>query len=544
MATQTVDKLIIDGYDLAAEKTRYRFPDMVGRGVTLNRGTAIVKIRGEMENNRYQAARNAHNARMFLTTHDDNSPVVELGYPTAGSYVSCSEGVYYDCMLGVAQKIFDESHPYLRDAVAALLEHNVLLRREINTDDYIIPAEGVSDLKTPQDLAELLHTATRERWPSREGWKAFFCNSGTEAVEASIKLAMIVKWRKLEEKFGKRNVERLMDQLGIKKNENFEARDKTRDEPVYRDYPMFVVACVGAFHGRTLGALSCTQSKKAHQIGYQKLHYVRHVEYNKDPHALRVLVDPRPLDQILDSEGGVAKVLERGKIPQDLCAAFIAEGFQGEGGYLPGDSAWFHGIGKAAKEFGIMLIADEVQSLGRTGKLYSWEHFDCAPDAIAMAKASFLGIMLARGEYSRYLHNGWHSNTWGGGKIFDMNLAYAHLDALLNHRAAHLNEISSFENEEVKGKYLRQLVEKLKDKHKDLIVGMTGRGLMNALEVKRRSDVIRVGWSRGLKMLGAGLPSGDTSKIRVLHLADATTKEIEDFAKVLEDVCYGVARGE
>ena len=376
------------------------------------------------------------------------------------------------------------------------------------------------------------------------GGRVFLCNSGTEATEAAIKLAMLVKWRKLEEKFGKRNVERLMDQLGLKKNENFENRDKTRDEPVYKDYPMFLVGCVGAFHGRTLGSLNLTQSKKAHQIGYQKLHWFRHVEYNKDPHALRALVDPRPLDSILDSEGGVQKVLERGKIPADLCAGFIAEGFQGEGGYLPGDPAWFHGIGKAAKEFGIMLIADEVQSLGRTGKLYSWEYFDCAPDAIAMAKTSFVGVMLARGEYSRYLHNGWHSNTWGGGKVFDINIAYAGLDALLNYRAPHLSEISHFENEEIKGKYLRQLVERLKEKHKDIIVGMTGRGLMNALEVKKRSDVLRVGWSRGLKMLGAGLPTGDTAKIRVLHLADATTKEIEDFAKVLEDVCYGVMRGE
>src|SRR5579872_3799817 len=68
MATQTLDKLVIDGYDLAAEKTRYRFPDVVGRGVTLNRGTAIVKIRGEMENSRYQAARDAHKKIMLLTT--------------------------------------------------------------------------------------------------------------------------------------------------------------------------------------------------------------------------------------------------------------------------------------------------------------------------------------------------------------------------------------------------------------------------------------------------------------------------------------------
>src|SRR2546423_3092239 len=129
MATQTLDKIVIDGYDLAAEKARYRFADVTGRGATLNRGTATVKIRGDMENSRYQAARGSHNQRMFVTTHDDDSPVVELGYPTAGSYVSCSEGVYYDAMLGCAQKLFDENHPYLRDAIAGLLENGLLLRR-------------------------------------------------------------------------------------------------------------------------------------------------------------------------------------------------------------------------------------------------------------------------------------------------------------------------------------------------------------------------------------------------------------------------------
>ncbi|MBI3723349.1 aminotransferase class III-fold pyridoxal phosphate-dependent enzyme [bacterium] len=543
MPTQTAEKLVIDGYDLAAEKSRYHFPDITGHGVTLNRGTAVVKVRGDMENTRYQQARASHNARMFVTTHDDDSPDLELGYPVAGSYVSCSEGVYYDAMLGCAQKLFDENMPAFRDAVASLLEHGLLLRREINTDDFLLQGENVSDVKTPQDLAELLHTATNERFPAREGWKVFICNSGTESNEAAIKLAMLVKWRKLEEKYGRRNVERLMEQLGIKKNELLESRDKTMAEPVYKDYPMFLVATVGCFHGRTLGALNLTQSKKAHQIGYQKFHYVKHIEYNKDPQALRALIDPRPLDEILDGEGGVARVLERGKIPADLCAAFCAEGFQGEGGYVPGDPAWFHGIGKAAKEFGIMLVADEVQSMGRTGKLYSWEHFDCAPDAIAMAKCAFLGLMVARGEYSRYLHSGWHSNTFGGGKLFDVNVSYATFDALLNQHSPHLGELGHLENEVVKGKYLRSLVEQLAAKHKDIIVSIQGRGVMNSLEVKRRADVCRVGWRRGLKMLGAGV-AGETARIRLLHMADATTKEIEDFAKALEDVCYGVERGE
>jgi 4-aminobutyrate aminotransferase-like enzyme len=542
MSTLALERVTIDGYDLTAERQRYHFQDVKGCGVVLNRGTAKIGIKGDMENTRYQAGREAHNARMFLTTHDDNSPVVELGYPTAGHYVSCSEGVYLDMMLGVAQKLFDDNHPALREQVAVLLERGLLLRREINTDDFLITPEDDEQLRTPQDLAQLLHDAANARFASRDGWKAFFCNSGTEAIEAAIKLAMLVKWRRLEERYGKRNVERLMDQLGIKKNEVLEARDTTRDEAVYRDYPMFLVATAGAFHGRTLGALNLTQSKKSHQVGYQKFHWVKHLEYNKDPAALARLLDPRPLDQILDGEG-VKAVLERGKIPADLCAGFIAEGFQGEGGYIPGDPDWFRGIARAAKEHAIMLIADEVQTFGRTGKLFAWEHVGVQPDAIATAKAAFLGIMIARGEYRRYLHAGWHSNTWGGGKVLDVNIAWATVDALLHHKAQHLDGLSYLENEEIKGKYLRQLVEKVKARHPETIVGIDGRGVMNGLEVRKRDAVIRVAWNRGLKLLGAGLAK-ETAKIRLLCLADVTTKEIEDFARTLDDVCAAVERGE
>jgi hypothetical protein len=67
---------------------------------------------------------------------------------------------------------------------------------------------------------------------------------------------------------------------------------------------------------------------------------------------------------------------------------------------------------------------------------------------------------------------------------------------------------------------------------------------MNGLEVRRRDEVVKTGWHRGIKLLGAGLATGETGVLRLLHLADVTTKEIEDFARALDDVCAAVERGD
>src|SRR5262245_65046573 len=124
-------RLLIDGYDLAAERERYQFEDVSVGGVALNRGRATIDITGDPDAPRLEKEKRAHEAAIFPTTISADSPVVELGWPQAGHYVRSEAGTYFDAYLAVAQKLFDERHPAYRRMVDQLLKNDLLLRREI-----------------------------------------------------------------------------------------------------------------------------------------------------------------------------------------------------------------------------------------------------------------------------------------------------------------------------------------------------------------------------------------------------------------------------
>src|SRR5207249_1343746 len=203
-----------------------------------------------------------------------------------------------------------------------------------------------AEVHTPQALAALLAGLAHEAFPAVPAYKAFFSNSGTEAIEAGLKLAQLVRYRRLVEKHGMQTFDRLMRDLEIPKND------------------------------------------------------------------------------LLDAEGGVKRVLAQGKVPKDLVAAFVAEPFQGEGGYRLADRKAFQDLGAVLSRHGILFMMDEVQTFGRTGAAFCAQHFLKEPDILATAKGAVVGVTLARAELEQYLHPGWHSNTWGGGKIFDNEMAW------------------------------------------------------------------------------------------------------------------------
>ncbi len=534
-SSPTIDRAI-EAYDLQAEKQRYQYEDVTLVGLTINRGTTRIQVNDQTDKPAFEAIRKAHHDVIFTTTHDDGAPVLELGYPNVGSFVGCSAGVYMDCMLGVAQKILCEQHPYYTRSIEAQLKHKLLLRREINTDDYLVCAEGVEGIHTPQELADLLGQMATEAYGGSH--RVFLSNSGAEAVEAAIKLASLATYRKLIAAYGADTFARLCQDLGIGRNTNLDDVDSS-DEPIYRDYPFFMFAYKGAFHGRTHGALSLTQSKKAHQIGYFKSRWVHHLTFNGDPSELANMIDDRPLTEILDSEGGVRAVIEAGRVPRDLAAAVIAEGYQGEGGYVPGNTEYFKAVRKICDEHAIYLVADEVQTFARTGNAFMYQTLGVRPDITTVAKGAAVGATIASAEMEQYLQAGWHSNTWGGGKLFDIQMAYATLDALVNYKEPAFDGLSYWENQRVKGQFLHHQLEQLKVKHPNL-VSFSGHGCMHGIEVTDRDKVCQIGWSHGLKLLGCG-PGGETGMIRLLFLADVTTHEIEEFARVLDEV-LAVAR--
>ena len=104
-----------------------------------------------------------------------------------------------------------------------------------------------------------------------------------------------------------------------------------------------------------------------------------------------------------------------------------------------------------------------------------------------------------------------------------------------------VRKLSYLENEEVKGEMFRARMAELAERHPKVLEGVRGHGVMNALLVRRRDDVVRIGWERGLKLLGCGWPA-DVSAIRVLMLADTLGREVEEFARVFDEVLTKVEK--
>lgn len=519
---------VIDGYDLVAELGRYAFPDVVVEGVRLNRGTARVAVSRDPEDGFAEDARKRHREHLFSTTHDAHGPVLELGYPVAGHFVAARNGVHLDMYLGVAQKLLDENHPNLLAAVERLRDLRLLLRREILTDDFFAARAGIAGVVTTAELAETFAGLAARSFPRSGGYRVFFSNSGTEANEAAIKLAQRVRYSKLVRRYGHGLLRELMGQLRIGELPFF-AGQGAGEEPVYADYPFFLVACDGAFHGRTLGALNLTHSKKNHQLGFSKLRWVRHVPFDGAPDVLEKLLDPRPLDQVVRGSGGVAAVLDRGLLPAELTALFAIEGFQGEGGYRIADAAFLRGVRETCRRHDILYLADEVQSFGRTGALFVHERLGVAPDIITLAKGAWVGATIAPAELEEHLVPGWHSNTWGGGKVFDNAVAYATLKTLTEHRDPVFLGLTYLENERVKGEYVRQCLAGLAEQFPDTLLDFSGLGGLFGVTVERRDALVALAWRRGLKLLGAGTTTAGRGRLRLVFLADCLTREVDAF---------------
>jgi 4-aminobutyrate aminotransferase-like enzyme len=158
-----------------------------------------------------------------------------------------------------------------------------------------------------------------------------------------------------------------------------------------------------------------------------------------------------------------------------------------------------------------------------------------------VAKVAVVGLTAVRADLERYLHHGWHANTWGGGKLSDNALSYATLDEFSHGRSDLFAGLSYAENLETKGHYLQEKLEGIRDRHPQTLCQFEGFGGMHGVTLRRRDEVIAEAWRRGLKLLGCGAP-GDEARVRILLLADVLTKEIDDLAALLESAIEAVER--
>jgi 4-aminobutyrate aminotransferase len=263
----------------------------------------------------------------------------------------------------------------------------------------------------------------------------FFANSGAEAVEGALKLARQVTGR-----------------------------------------PRFI-GFLGGFHGRTMGALSFTASKYTQQRGYfPTMPGVVHVPY---PNPYRPLF--AGADQGRAVLSYIEMLMER-NVPANEIAAVLIEPIQGEGGYIVPPDGFLAGLRELCDRHGILLIFDEVQTgVGRTGKMFAWQHSGVRPDILTLAKGIASGLPLGLVVASQPVMQKWppgsHANTYGGNP-----LCCAAALATLN-----LVQESFAENAERMG---ARALTKLRDMAKKYpaIGDLRGRGLMIGVELVKDRD--------------------------------------------------------
>ncbi|QLG47572.1 aminotransferase class III-fold pyridoxal phosphate-dependent enzyme [Natrinema halophilum] len=271
----------------------------------------------------------------------------------------------------------------------------------------------------------------------------------------------------------------------------------------------------GAFHGRTLGALSLNRSKTVHRSGFPEIPGVVNVPYPSTDAEYEAR-------WLTDGPGGnvVADALhpDRGVIdPRDV-AYLILEPIQGEGGYRVAHPEFARDIEALRDSHDLTVIADEIQSgLGRTGELWAVDHLDLTPDVIASGKGLRVGATISRSDVFP-TERGRLSSTWGAGDLI------AAMGGVLTVDVIYENDLLA--NVRERGEQFRaRLEDAVEDDDAPGVIDVRGRGLMLGIEFDtrpRRDAVLESAFRRGLLTLGCGYKT-----LRLLPPLDVTEREID-----------------
>ena len=407
------------------------------------------------------------------------SPSYTRSYPLVakkgrGALIEDVDGnVFLDFAAGIAVVATGHCHP---DVVAAIQKQAAELIHMSGTDFYY------------PNMVELARRLTAIA-PGKEAKRVYYGNSGTEAIEAAMKLA---RYHTKRDKF---------------------------------------IAFYGSFHGRTMGALSLTASKAVQRKGFGSLLAgVFHIPY-PDPYRCAGGRESCTAEALAVLE---KEIFKRVVDPSEV-AALIVEPIQGEGGYLPAPVEFLQGLQRICSKNGILLVADEVQSgMGRTGKWWACEYAGIEPDIICVAKGIASGMPLSAIITKASIMNwtpGAHASTFGGNPVC-IAAALATMDLL---------ERSYIENARRMGEFIFHRIGDWPQRHK--IVGdVRGKGLMIGVEIVRdqktkerahdlRERIVGLAFTKGLLVLGAG---ENTIRLAPPLMID---EEQADFAVLTLDAC-------
>jgi 4-aminobutyrate aminotransferase len=381
---------------------------------------------------------------------------------------------FLDFAAGIAVVSTGHSHPKVVKAIQDQAEQFIHISSDFYHEKWIQLAEKLDEIA-----------------PFAEEAQSFMTNSGTEAVETAIKLAR------------------------------------------YHTGRMNFIGFTGAFHGRTMGAVTFTASKPTYHRGfYPLMNGVVHAPF------------PNPYRPILDRQSGedygetVVRYIEDeilGHIvPPDEVAGILVETIQGEGGYIVPPPGFFPALRELCDKHSIMLIADEVQSgMGRTGKWWAIEHFDVEPDILTTAKGIASGMPMgacsARDSVMDW-PRGAHGNTFGGNPLA-CAAALATIDLIEN---------EYLENAATVGTYMIDALHEIAARHPS-IGDVRGLGLMIGVEfVKDRKSktpadelcarIVDLAFERGLILLSCG-----KSVMRFAPPLSIIQKEVDEGLTIFEE---------
>ncbi len=408
------------------------------------------------------------------------SPSYPRGYPFVMDHGKGSEvwdvdgNRFLDFMGGIAVVSTGYSHPKVVKAIQEQAEKFIHISSDFYHENWIKLGEKLDEIA-----------------PFKEDALTFMTNSGTEAVETAIKLARYHT-----------------------KRTNF-------------------IGFTGAFHGRTMGAVTFTASKAKYHGGfYPLMNGVTHAPF---PNPYRPILERRKGED--DGEAAVRyieeEILNQVLPPKDV-AGILVETIQGEGGYIVPPDGFYPALRKLCDKYGILMILDEVQcGMGRTGKWWAIEHFGVEPDMITSAKGIAsgmpLGACIARKSVMDW-EIGTHGNTYGGNPI-SCAASLATIDLIENGFMQNAKEV---------GEYAMDALEEIKARHPS-IGEVRGKGLMIGVEfVKDRETkeadhdlterVVDLGYERGLLMLSCG-----KSVIRIAPPLSMSKSEMDEGLRLFED---------
>jgi 4-aminobutyrate aminotransferase len=418
------------------------------------------------------------------------SPSYTRSYPLVakrgrGTRVEDVDGnEFLDFAAGIAVTSTGHCHP---EVVKAIQQQAGELIHMSGTDFYY---EGLVT------LAERLSAVAPMPGPHR----FYYGNSGAEAVECALKLAR------------------------------------------YHTGRQNVIAFFGAFHGRTMGALSLTASKPQQKRRFAPLvPGVTHVRY---PYAYRGCSgDPQEQEAFaLECARYIEEKLFKTMLPPEEVAAIFVEPIQGEGGYVVAPTIFMQELRRICDRHGILLVADEVQSgAGRTGKWWAIQHTGVEPDVVCMAKGIAsgmpLGICMTRAEIMDW-KPGSHASTFGGNPVA-IAAALATIDVLEREGIANAAKLGAA--------MMPRLLGWLKTH--PIVGDVRGRGLMIGIEIVKdqktreaapllRDRIVDLAFERGLLILGCG----ETS-LRLAPPLVVQQGEVDVALEILEE-CIEIAQGE